>query len=135
MFLFKVEFNSHYGKEHFCCTSLIRVYGTSEFEVLETENEGHGANHDLDDDDEDEQPIGVDSGKPAKNLFGHATDAVSNFIIFLWFCVILMYLLGVIMNMLFFRFILLFAKQQRFWPKAETVRIKVKPQIRKVTML
>ncbi|KAK3927086.1 SUN domain-containing ossification factor [Frankliniella fusca] len=76
----KVEFNSHYGKEHFCCTSLIRVYGTSEFEVLETENEGHGAAHELDDDDDDvdeaEQPIGADTGKPAKNLFGHATDAV-----------------------------------------------------------
>lgn len=73
----KVEFNSHYGKEHFCCTSLIRVYGTSEFEVLETENEGHGSAHELDDDDdEDEQPVGVDTGKPSKNLFGHATDAV-----------------------------------------------------------
>ncbi|XP_034237310.1 SUN domain-containing ossification factor [Thrips palmi] len=72
----KVEFNSHYGKEHFCCTSLIRVYGTSEFEVLETENEVHSAIHDIDDEDEDEQPIGADMGKPAKNLFGHATDAV-----------------------------------------------------------
>lgn len=75
--MFQVEFNSHYGKEHFCCTSLIRVYGTSEFEVLETENEVHSAVHDLDDEvDEDEQPIGADMGKPAKNLFGHATDAV-----------------------------------------------------------
>lgn len=72
----KVEFNSHYGKEHFCCTSLIRIYGTSEFEVLETENEGHGTSHDLDEDDEDELPIRADTGKPAKNLFGHATDAV-----------------------------------------------------------
>lgn len=72
----KVEFNSHYGKEHFCCTSLIRVYGTSEFEVLETENEVHSAGHDLDDEDEDELPIGADMGKPTKNLFGHATDAV-----------------------------------------------------------
>lgn len=73
-----MEFNSHYGREHFCCTSLIRVYGTSEFEVLETENEVHSAVSELDDDeDEDEQPIGVEMGKPAKNLFGHATDAVS----------------------------------------------------------
>lgn len=72
-----MEFNSHYGREHFCCTSLIRVYGTSEFEVLETENEVHSAASELDDEDEDEQPIGVDMGKPAKNLFGHATDAVS----------------------------------------------------------
>ncbi|KAJ1524565.1 hypothetical protein ONE63_011052 [Megalurothrips usitatus] len=72
----KVEFNSHYGKEHFCCTSLIRVYGTSEFEVLETENEVHSAGHDDEDEDEDEQPIGADTGKPTKNLFGHATDAV-----------------------------------------------------------
>ena len=36
----KVELLSHYGSEHFCPISLFRAYGTSEFEVLETETEG-----------------------------------------------------------------------------------------------
>lgn len=35
----KVELSSHYGSEHFCPISLFRAYGTSEFEVLETETE------------------------------------------------------------------------------------------------
>ncbi|XP_014218675.1 SUN domain-containing ossification factor [Copidosoma floridanum] len=35
----KVELQSHYGSEHFCPISLFRAYGTSEFEVLETETE------------------------------------------------------------------------------------------------
>ena len=35
----KVELHSHYGSEHFCPVSLFRAYGTSEFEVLETESD------------------------------------------------------------------------------------------------
>lgn len=35
----KVEMVSHYGAEHFCPLSLIRVYGTSEYEALDTEEQ------------------------------------------------------------------------------------------------
>ncbi|KAL7293364.1 hypothetical protein TKK_0013132 [Trichogramma kaykai] len=39
----KVELHTHYGSEHFCPISLFRAYGTSEFEVLETETESDQA--------------------------------------------------------------------------------------------
>lgn len=32
----KVEVHSHYGQEHYCPISLLRVYGTSEIEVRDT---------------------------------------------------------------------------------------------------
>lgn len=64
--------HSHYGSEHFCPISLFRVYGTSEYEVLEKEDQTHVS--DDDDDDDDETLEG--NGLPAKNLFSSATDAV-----------------------------------------------------------
>lgn len=67
----KVELHSHYGSEHFCPVSLFRVYGTSEFEVLEKE----GAVHEDDDDDDLDFESGKGGGVP-KNLFTSATDAV-----------------------------------------------------------
>ncbi|XP_014231383.1 uncharacterized protein LOC106655481 [Trichogramma pretiosum] len=42
----KVELHTHYGSEHFCPISLFRAYGTSEFEVLETETESDQAHAD-----------------------------------------------------------------------------------------
>ncbi|XP_046737369.1 SUN domain-containing ossification factor isoform X2 [Diprion similis] len=73
----KVELHSHYGSEHFCPVSLFRAYGTSEFEVLETENqiqESLGAEDD--DTEEEEEMLDIDTGDPPRNLFGSARDAV-----------------------------------------------------------
>nr|XP_022903558.1 SUN domain-containing ossification factor [Onthophagus taurus] len=68
----KVELHSHHGSEHFCPISLFRVYGTSEFEVLEKENQAHVNS----DDDEDDETLDSDNGDQHKNLFSSATDAV-----------------------------------------------------------
>ena len=72
----KVELHSHYGSEHYCPISLFRVYGTSEFEVLETEVEVHESVPNIADDDDDEEPLNADTGEPPKTLFGSAQDAV-----------------------------------------------------------
>lgn len=72
----KVEMLSHHGSEHYCPISLFKVYGTSEFEVLEKEN-AHPAHIDEDDEDVSEpvEPPAADA-EPSKNLFGSARDAV-----------------------------------------------------------
>ncbi|XP_053607480.1 SUN domain-containing ossification factor isoform X2 [Plodia interpunctella] len=74
----KVEMLSHHGSEHYCPISLFKVYGTSEFEVLEKESSQHAA---LIDDDEDDDAIDIPDlpiveTEPSKNLFGSARDAV-----------------------------------------------------------
>ncbi|XP_047986962.1 SUN domain-containing ossification factor isoform X1 [Leguminivora glycinivorella] len=75
----KVELLSHHGSEHYCPISLFKVYGTSEFEVLEKESSQHAAH--IDDDDDDDETIDVPAvpvaeTEPSKNLFGSARDAV-----------------------------------------------------------
>ncbi|CAH0603510.1 unnamed protein product [Chrysodeixis includens] len=74
----KVEMLSHHGSEHYCPVSLFKVYGTSEFEVLEKENSQHPAHIDEDEDDEiiDVPDIPAAETEPSKNLFGSARDAV-----------------------------------------------------------
>lgn len=80
----KVELQSHYGSEHFCPISLFRAYGTSEFEVLETETENQilqeTSTENDDDEDSDEEELldseGGEPSKPPRNLFGSARDAV-----------------------------------------------------------
>lgn len=74
----KVEMLSHHGSEHYCPISLFKVYGTSEFEVLEKENAQHAAHIDEDEDDEivDVPDIPAVETEPSKNLFGSARDAV-----------------------------------------------------------
>lgn len=74
----KVEMLSHHGSEHYCPISLFKVYGTSEFEVLEKENSQHPAHIDEDEDDEiiDVPDIPAVETEPSKNLFGSARDAV-----------------------------------------------------------
>lgn len=76
----KVELHSHYGSEHYCPISLFRVYGTSEFEVFETENSPQlQANQDNDDDDDDViEGLSElkENGDVSRNLFGSARDAV-----------------------------------------------------------
>lgn len=69
----KVEVKSHYGSEHFCPISLFRVYGTSEFEVLEKEDQ---VNTNILEEDVDDEPLGCAEGEMPKNLFSSATDAV-----------------------------------------------------------
>ncbi|XP_076173056.1 SUN domain-containing ossification factor isoform X3 [Ptiloglossa arizonensis] len=77
----KVELHTYYGSEHFCPVSLFRAYGTSEFEVLETETENQISRdmntnvHDEEDSDEDEV-LDVEIGESSRNLFGSARDAV-----------------------------------------------------------
>ncbi|XP_076645647.1 SUN domain-containing ossification factor-like isoform X2 [Halictus rubicundus] len=77
----KVELHTYHGSEHFCPVSLFRAYGTSEFEVLETETENQisrEASTDVDDeeDSDEEEPLDVEIGEPPRNLFGSARDAV-----------------------------------------------------------
>ncbi|XP_071562354.1 SUN domain-containing ossification factor isoform X2 [Temnothorax nylanderi] len=79
----KVELLSHYGSEHFCPVSLFRAYGTSEFEVLETETENEtseekNTDEDDDEDSDEEELLDSDSGDSPSNLFGSARDAVLN---------------------------------------------------------
>ncbi|RZF38537.1 hypothetical protein LSTR_LSTR006132 [Laodelphax striatellus] len=78
----RVEFHSHYGAEHYCPISLFRVYGTSEFEVLDTVDEAHTPAASMEEEEEeefDEEEAGVGGGegveKP-RNLFSSARDAV-----------------------------------------------------------
>ncbi|KYB27463.1 SUN domain-containing ossification factor isoform X1 [Tribolium castaneum] len=70
----KVEVKSHYGSEHYCPISLFRVYGTSEFEVLQKEDQAHEDRGD--DDDDDDGSLDLENGDARKNLFSSATDAV-----------------------------------------------------------
>lgn len=74
----KVEMMSHHGSEHYCPISLFKVYGTSEFEVLEKESSQHATALDEDEDDEiiDGPDVTVAESEPSKNLFGSARDAV-----------------------------------------------------------
>ncbi|XP_025986386.2 SUN domain-containing ossification factor isoform X2 [Solenopsis invicta] len=78
----KVELQSHYGSEHFCPVSLFRAYGTSEFEVLETETENETleekSTDEDDDEDSDEEELLDSEGDSPSNLFGSARDAVLN---------------------------------------------------------
>ncbi|GJQ66856.1 hypothetical protein Trydic_g7882 [Trypoxylus dichotomus] len=69
----KFEMHSYYGSEHFCPISLFRVYGTSEFEVLEKENQVHVP---MEEDDDDDEAMDSDNGQAPRNLFTSATDAV-----------------------------------------------------------
>ncbi|XP_041982413.1 SUN domain-containing ossification factor isoform X2 [Aricia agestis] len=73
----KVEMLSHHGSEHYCPISLFKVYGTSEFEVLEKESSQHSAHIDDEDDEIIDVPdVPATETEPTKNLFGSARDAV-----------------------------------------------------------
>lgn len=76
----KVEMLSHWGSEHFCPISLFRVYGTSEFEVLETEDQVEASSDENDDDDDDEETLDSYKGEHTNNLFGSARDAVMSIV-------------------------------------------------------
>lgn len=71
----RVDISSHYNSEHYCPLSLFRVFGTSEFEAFETDNQP--AN--LDDDDEDDEVNEVRKDKN-QNLLNRAGEAVMNIV-------------------------------------------------------
>ncbi|XP_071983012.1 SUN domain-containing ossification factor isoform X2 [Engystomops pustulosus] len=74
----KVELISHFGSEHFCPLSLIRVFGTSMVEEYEeVDSQYHSERPDIYDEDED-YPMDYNTRdeKSSKNLLGSATNAI-----------------------------------------------------------
>ncbi|XP_006887495.1 PREDICTED: SUN domain-containing ossification factor [Elephantulus edwardii] len=79
----KVEFLSHFGSEHFCPLSLIRVFGTSMVEEYEeiADSQYQSERQELFDEDYD-YPLDYNTGedKSSKNLLGSATNAILNMV-------------------------------------------------------
>ncbi|XP_053462282.1 SUN domain-containing ossification factor isoform X3 [Nycticebus coucang] len=79
----KVELVSHFGSEHFCPLSLIRVFGTSMVEEYEeiADSQYHLERQELFDEDYD-YPLDYNTGedKSSKNLLGSATNAILNMV-------------------------------------------------------
>ncbi|XP_075689400.1 SUN domain-containing ossification factor isoform X2 [Rhinoderma darwinii] len=74
----KVELISHFGSEHFCPLSLIRVFGTSMVEEYEeVDSQDHLERPDIYDEDED-YPMDYNTRDDisSKNLIGSATNAI-----------------------------------------------------------
>ncbi|KAI1892019.1 hypothetical protein AGOR_G00149680 [Albula goreensis] len=79
----KVELISHFGSEHFCPLSLIRVFGTSMVEEYEEIAESQYPSERLEYLDEDyDYPPGYmpSEDKASKNLLGSATNAILNMV-------------------------------------------------------
>ncbi|KAJ8388469.1 hypothetical protein AAFF_G00133450 [Aldrovandia affinis] len=79
----KVELISHFGSEHFCPLSLIRVFGTSMVEEYEEIAESQYPSERLEYLDEDyDYPPGYmpPEDKASKNLLGSATNAILNMV-------------------------------------------------------
>ncbi|XP_063742504.1 SUN domain-containing ossification factor-like isoform X2 [Eleginops maclovinus] len=76
----KVELVSHFGSEHFCPLSLIRVFGTSMVE--EYEEIADPAERPDDQDDDLDYPAGYTPGevKLSNNLIGSAKDVILNMV-------------------------------------------------------
>ncbi|XP_053185362.1 SUN domain-containing ossification factor-like [Scomber japonicus] len=76
----KVELVSHFGSEHFCPLSLIRVFGTSMVE--EYEEIADPSERPDDQDDDLDYPPGYTPGevKYSKNLIGSAKDVILNMV-------------------------------------------------------
>ncbi|XP_076064358.1 uncharacterized protein LOC143038689 isoform X2 [Oratosquilla oratoria] len=66
----KVEVLSHYGTEFFCPISLFRIYGLSEFEVLETEDAPVEEEEDLEAAREEEKEAAFDATASKQQPFG-----------------------------------------------------------------
>ncbi|XP_015228505.1 PREDICTED: SUN domain-containing ossification factor-like [Cyprinodon variegatus] len=74
----KVELVSHFGSEHFCPLSLIRVFGTS---MVEEYEEADPSERTDDQDDDPDYPAGSAPGEDkSKNLIGSAKDAIFNMV-------------------------------------------------------
>ncbi|KAL6107494.1 suco [Pungitius sinensis] len=79
----KVELLSHFGSEHFCPLSLIRVFGTSMVEEYEEISDSQYPSERLEYLDEDyDYPPGfqLSEDKASKNLLGSATNAILNMV-------------------------------------------------------
>ncbi|XP_010866802.3 SUN domain-containing ossification factor isoform X2 [Esox lucius] len=76
----KVELISHYGSEHFCPLSLIRVFGTSMVEEYEEIADPHDRPDDLDDDLDYPRGHVPTEYKASKNLIGSAREAILNMV-------------------------------------------------------
>ncbi|XP_033848018.1 SUN domain-containing ossification factor isoform X2 [Periophthalmus magnuspinnatus] len=79
----KVELLSHFGSEHFCPLSLIRVFGTSMVEEYEEIADSQDPSERVDFLDEDyDYPPGYQPSedKASKNLLGSATNAILNMV-------------------------------------------------------
>uniref|UniRef100_A0A8C8RKT0 SUN domain-containing ossification factor n=1 Tax=Pelusios castaneus TaxID=367368 RepID=A0A8C8RKT0_9SAUR len=79
----KVELVSHFGSEHFCPLSLIRVFGTSMVEEYEeiADSQYQSERQEMFDEDYD-YPLDYNIGeeKSSKNLLGSATNAILNMV-------------------------------------------------------
>ncbi|NXX94271.1 SUCO factor, partial [Centropus bengalensis] len=79
LFILQVELISHFGSEHFCPLSLIRVFGTSMVEEYEeiADSQYQSERQELFDEDYD-YLLDYNTGeeKPSKNLLGSATNAI-----------------------------------------------------------
>lgn len=76
----KFELLNHYGTEHYCPISVIRVFGTSmvdEYEEMETAEISHHINED--DDDRLDLPL-TEEPSSSQDLFGSAKEAVINIV-------------------------------------------------------
>ncbi|XP_046707802.1 SUN domain-containing ossification factor-like isoform X1 [Silurus meridionalis] len=75
----KVELLSHFGSEHFCPLSLLRVFGTSMMEEYELNLE---PSETVNQDEDDDYPPGYvpSDEKSSKNLIGSAKDAILNMV-------------------------------------------------------
>lgn len=81
----RVDIHSHYNSEHYCPVSLFRVFGTSEMEALETENQPLKLVEEFDDEDD---PISIEENNvdrirqqgDEKNLLKTAGEAVINIV-------------------------------------------------------
>ncbi|TNM87479.1 hypothetical protein fugu_005700 [Takifugu bimaculatus] len=81
----KVELLSHFGSEHFCPLSLIRVFGTSMVEEYEEIAESQYLSERMEylDEDYDYPPgyqLADDNPNGSKNLLGSATNAILNMV-------------------------------------------------------
>ncbi|XP_077413868.1 SUN domain-containing ossification factor-like isoform X2 [Vanacampus margaritifer] len=76
----KVELLSHFGSEHFCPLSLIRVFGTSMVEEYEEIVEPSERPDDQDDDLDYASGYGPGEVKYSKNLIGSAKDVILNMV-------------------------------------------------------
>ncbi|XP_061695468.1 SUN domain-containing ossification factor-like isoform X2 [Syngnathoides biaculeatus] len=76
----KVELLSHFGSEHFCPLSLMRVFGTSMVEEYEEIAEPSERPEDPDDDLDHASGLGPGEVKYSKNLIGSAKDVILNMV-------------------------------------------------------
>lgn len=68
---------TYYNSEHYCPLSFFRIYGTSEIEAFEVDNEASDNNNVMDDDDEFENLVQIPS---KENLLNRAGAAVMNMV-------------------------------------------------------